>query len=367
MWQSSSANLSRSHRRSLLTYILAVMPSVFCLNQLDGHSVKFSHRGKTESPAPNSLDKPSDVVLYVTSGDDRPQGRCSCETWVSDALEFGFRVVFYSGNSSHFARDGSEIPTRHVKDFGALSGDRGRGWVTFGGEILKDVLAFAPDAKFVMRLDDDTFLNPYNLWRSLLALPLDRKADWMIGDCGDDEHHSKWCGGGAGIVLSRSLATKLSQEMLAGYQSKRVCALVGNHDDDTMGICARALMADITGHHGFHWWPPVDISSVKAPALWQWRPPWLGGASLDGCRAEALGPFIVVQDWITYHHTSCEQQRAMSHARHERGEPSRPKGDEAAHPPCSGALRDVTRHGVNAADRCRASSEFTQTALCGFG
>jgi len=323
------------------------------------------------------LRHPSEVVLYVISGVKRPQGRCSAETWVSDALDFGFRVVYYSDrNASHQTRNGDLIPTRHVEDLGGLTGTRGKAWVAFAANILRDLVAFAPDARYLVRLDDDSFMNPYNFWRSLLALPEDRE-DWMIGDCGQDEHHMLWCGGGAGILMSRALAERLADQLQAGYDSVGVCALVGRQDDDTLGICAGKLNAKIMSHHGYHWWPPSNAARLpwwapQAPtaltdlARWPWR--WrFGDVSLDNCPAQLLGGFAVVQDWVTYHHLNCEQQRALSEARHTSGEPLRPRGDEVSRPPCAGILRGTFLETPNAEQRCRReASELSRAALCNF-
>merc|ERR1712228_729064 len=119
-----------------------------------------------------------------------------------------------------------------------------------------------------MGMDDDSVLNPFTLWRALQAMPLDSQRDWMIGDCGNDEHHALWCGGGAGIVLSRHLASKLATQLTMGENSVGVCAVVGRNDDDAMGICAEALNANIISHHGFHPWPPAPVSSVGRLPWW---------------------------------------------------------------------------------------------------
>merc|ERR1740138_1350913 len=111
--------------------------------------------------------------------------------------------------------------------------------------------------------------------------------------------------------MSRSLAGELVGQLRAGYRSRQVCALVGRNDDDSIGLCADALLAKFISHHGFHPFPPVEVEpladmatagssqSVHLPWYTFWpRTSWLWGdaAELDGCPAQKLGPFAVVQD-----------------------------------------------------------------------
>jgi len=317
-------------------------------------------------------DRPSDVVIYVISGDHRPQGNCSAKTWVSDALDFGFHVVYYSQNATHISRNGSVITTRYVRDFGSLSGARDNRdvWVPFAANILEDLLSLKPAAKFFMRMDDDSYLHCQNLWRSLLALPLESRSDWMIGDCGEDEHHSVWCSGGAGIVLSRPLAEKLIVQLRAGYQSADVCALLGRNDDDTMGLCAHALYARIVSHHGYHWWPPARLSDVGEVPQWTWWPRLsrlLGKAvQLNGCPVQKLGPFAVVKDWITYHHLSCNQQVALSEAlREQRDHQATHRGaKENPKPLCASDVGGIQWDWPTAKTRCQMASKLSQHMLC---
>jgi len=333
-----------------------------------------------------TLTEPRELAIFVTSGDGRPQGDCSAKTWVSDALDFGFQVVYYGQNASHFTAKGIEIPTRRVEDYGALSGVRDRYdvWPVFVGNVLEDLLKHLPEVKFVMRLDDDSFLNPATLWRSLQALPLKESSRWMIGDCGPDEHHSMWCSGGAGIVLSRPLAELLSSQLQAGVRSLHACAVLGRNDDDTMGICASKFGARIMNHRGFHPFPPAKLEDdggkvgegtarKQRPPLppWTFWPllgPLLGAPSLDGkaCRARKVGPFAVVQDWITYHHMTCEQQHALSAAL--RAERERPASSWSPPPeslPCAGALPSGRLNAKRVEKRCEGADDLTRRLLCG--
>merc|ERR1719491_2897275 len=119
-------------------------------------------KGHEWKEPPAALQKPSDLVIYVTTYDKSPVGNCSALTWISDALEFGFQVVYYGQNATRLTRTGEVIPTRRVPDFGALSGVRDKYdvWPLYTANILQDLLEFSPVAKYVMRLDDDSVLNP---------------------------------------------------------------------------------------------------------------------------------------------------------------------------------------------------------------
>jgi hypothetical protein len=255
-----------------------------------------------------------------------------------------------------------------VEDFGALKGVRDKYdvWPLYAANILKDVIEVAPEAKFIMRMDDDSVLNPFTLWRALQALPMDSARDWMIGDCGNDEHHALWCGGGAGIVISRSLASKLATQLTLGAESVSVCAVVGRNDDDTMGICADALRANIISHHGFHPWAPASVSTVGHLPWWTaW--PHIGSLvgdipALDGCPAEEVGSLLVVKDWITYHHVGCSAQHSLSTALRESTE----QHDDlkASKPLCAGALESGRFDAQQAHWRCRDATPLSRQYLC---
>lgn len=320
-----------------------------------------------------TLGDPSELVIYVVSYDQSPVRECSAKSWVSDALDFGYRVVYYGQNASHQSRTGDVVPSRTVPDYGALSGARDdwNVWPRFTANILRDILEFAPGAKLVMRMDDDSVLHPQNLWRALGALSLDAGRDWMLGDCGKDEHHAVWCGGGAGIVLSRPLAEKLAVQMLLGVRSVSVCAVTGRNDDDTMGGCATALRASIISHRGFHSWAPASLGAAGPLPCWTWQPwlsSWLGGPLLDGCPAERLGTLVVVQDWITYHHVDCKVQHELSSAIRARGKLAPTLWQLASLPACAGKLVPKSasrRSSMDHADRrCARASEITRRALC---
>lgn len=314
---------------------------------------------------------PKDIVIYVVTHDTSPVGDCSAKSWVSNALRFGYQVVYYGQNATRQTRSGDLIPTRRVEDYGALSGVRDNRdvWPRFAANILEDIFTFAPEAKFIMRMDDDSVLHPWNLWRSLMVLPhLDENRDIMIGDCGNDEHHSVWCSGGAGVVVSRSLAHKLVQEMRAGARSRDVCAVVGRNDDDTMGICAEALRARMISHRGFHPFPPVSLHKIEPLPWYTWWPhlsSWLGKtALLDGCPAEQMNSLVVVKDWITYHHTDCEVQNLLTNTTDARIS-FVPALKSKPDPLCAGTLDSSRFSAQQVTRRCEAQSEVSQRMLCG--
>lgn len=313
------------------------------------------------SEIPPVLEHPSDIAIYVTTHDTSPVGDCSAESWVAKAVDFGYNVFYYGQNATRKTATGKVIPTRKVADFGALNGTRDsyEAWPRFTARILEDLLQIAPKAKFIMRLDDDSVLNPKSLWKSLLALPLKEATRWMIGDCGNDEHHAAWCSGGAGILMSRHLAEQLLIQLDAGIDSVSSCAVIGRNDDDTLGICAESLGARIVSHHGYHSYPPAPETRAEIP----WYAGWprlnsllrLGDVpTLDGCPAQRLGKVLVVKDWITYHHTSCDTQRALS------------SDDDEQQPEdvCAGVLSSNRDEMLFSIDRCKSESELSQAALC---
>jgi hypothetical protein len=255
-----------------------------------------------------------------------------------------------------------------VEDFGALKGIRDRYdvWPKYAANILTDVMEFAPDAKFIMRMDDDSVLNPFTLWRALQALPLDKQLDWMIGDCGNDEHHALWCGGGAGILISRHLAGKLATQLKLGEESVAVCAVVGHNDDDAMGMCAEAMNANIVSHHGFHPWQPASVNRTGHLPWWaSW--PHLGSfigeiPALDGCPAEEMGSLLVVKDWITYHHAGCQTQDALSTAL--RSSTEQQDDLKALKPLCAGRLKSSRFEAKQAHQRCKDATPLSRQYLC---
>ena len=178
------------------------------------------------------------------------------------------------------------------------------------------------DARWFLKVDDDTIVHVRNFWRALMQLdrtlrinatdvdPSDRLH--MVGDC------ARFCGGSA-LLLSRATVVGLAN-VSAGcirWELAQLHARIGS--DTAVTNCFLRVLGGRGGrlnHEGFYAWAPQRVNTSDGGASSR-AVSSLG--SIGACNASRLGSFYVADGWIAYHHVVPEMMTEM-HAALERQE-----------------------------------------------
>jgi len=215
----------------------------------------------------------------------------SYQTWATYASERGFHVIF-------FAESDHDIPFP-VKGLGHSATGQGEIQQAFMG--FQYILKSFPNASYVFKSDDDTFVNVDNLWKAIQRLDAMPNRHWYIGDCGSAKEarnmpgvNAPFCGGGSGFLISRPTL----ESMVAGWNG---CEKMPN-SDTTTSYCSVSSGTPLTNHEGFFWWPPQIMPALIKGV----RTETVNGAfTLGQCSSKVLsGTFVVSEGWLTYHHLS---------------------------------------------------------------
>lgn len=271
---------------------------------------------------------PSEVLIAVFTGDNivLTRTQAAWDTWIRAALDFGFCVEV-------LAQTAREAPFPVVGAGGGEANGPGQIVQMWNGYSI--LASRHPQARWILKCDDDSYVNVRSLWRLLSSSPLSRQAEadslWFGGDC---EH---FCGGGSGLLMSRVTLAGLVQLRQRGHNCTNPHVAHGSRrsfvgSDTTTSACVtRALGGKLSNHEGFYWWPPqrsnATAAMVNGSALAQLPPgtlfQWAGHTKASGdpqrhrigvCSAMALGEFIVADGWVTYHHVKPVDMVALHRA-----------------------------------------------------
>ena len=316
----------------------------------------------TASVATSSI-QPSQVVIMCLTGDSIlfPRAEMAWRTWLSTARDLGFQtvVIAQSNRTTPFpvigigGREAAGSPDMRKHGMNSLL------WYTRATldnifDAFGAVRSRFPQHQWILKVDDDAFVHARNLWSMLNRMPSHiyqpnkPRPKWIIGDCGS------YCGGGSGQVWSGAALDDLRSKRkacidveihratehykVASDSATCFCAL-NMHGNNTVTSTPASsssttdAVAQLINHEGFYPWPPrmLNSTSSSSKSIVTKETDRIGN-----CSARLLHPFVVAEDWITYHHVSPSMMQLLHEAvereAHEQ-QPSQADGREScAHP-----------------------------------
>lgn len=202
--------------------------------------------------------KASNVLIAVMSNDEfyKTRAKIANNTWVARARDLGIQVIFFGTSfDPDLPAVGLAPEDASPEEILSWKGVVGRGnnkrvFTMFG--YLRDTNF--EGKKFIMKVDDDTFVHPDNL----LGLLCDKSWNELhyIGE--NTENKYSFAGGGAGYLLS-SDALLLILDARESQKCKDEVA-----EDVTIGICARQLGIPLTKDHRFHFFSPKKPGALHS-------------------------------------------------------------------------------------------------------
>lgn len=201
-------------------------------------------------PCQNSSYALSDLTVVVLSAAAVARRRLPAirDTWLADLRAAGAPVFAFAGRPVDPPIPGLDVLVASPVEVGPggcdLSGEPGH-----CRRMLLDQLRWIRDnvrTRLVLRVDDDTLVNPPNLAAALRCLP--ERAAWLLGECQFEVGTLNFCVGGAGMVFQAETAAL----------ALRHCDPPATVDDVSLSVCAALVGARLVHHPGMSYDPRTN-------------------------------------------------------------------------------------------------------------